>query len=142
MAKIRRAARGGVLLPGGALFSAALLLSGASPAAAAPRENLERGKVLYTERCVFCHGKDGGGWDMRAKAARPPVPVPDLTRPAFMRGFTDKELFRVVKEGGTREGKSRFMPPSGLWLSDEDIRDVIFYVRSLERRPPGARKER
>jgi hypothetical protein len=70
------------------------------------------------------------------------VPVPDLRDPAFMGRFSDRELFRVIKEGGTREGKSRFMPPSGLWLSDEDIRDVITYVRSLERRPASGQKGR
>jgi len=138
---LRRPAPTAVVLWGSVLW-AAFFPSGAASAASAPRESLERGKILYTERCVFCHGKDGRGGDMQSRIARPPVPVPDLTDSAFMRGFTEKELFRVIKEGGTREGKSRFMPPSGLWLSDEDIRDVIIYVRSLERRPAGGQDGR
>ncbi len=64
---------------------------------------------------------------------RPPVPVPDLTVSEFMSRFSNRELFKVIKYGGTRKGKSRFMPPAGRWLSDEDIQDVITYVRSLER---------
>lgn len=103
---------------------------------------LERGRLLYRERCLFCHGEEGAGWNHASRASAPPVKVPDLRDPAFMGRFNRQELFKVIKEGGTREGKSRFMPPSGLWLSDEDIGDIILYVRSLERRPSGAQKGR
>jgi len=119
-------------------FLAADLPFPAEALSASSKKSWNRGKLLYVERCILCHGEEGRGWDMRAKIARPPVAVPDLTESSFMRGFTDKDLFRVIKEGGTRQGKSRFMPPAGRWLSDDEIRDVITYLRSLERSGPAA----
>ncbi|MFQ5914927.1 MAG: c-type cytochrome [Nitrospinota bacterium] len=109
-------------------------------AAGAAAADVERGRELFVERCVLCHGNKGKGWSLASRVARPPVPVPDLTDPVFMKGFTEDELFRVIKEGGTREGKSRFMPPVGGWLSDEEIRDLTAYVRTLasERAGPDA----
>lgn len=128
------------LLGASCAAAAAFLCTGASPPEAASRKGWERGKAFYTERCLFCHGEEGRGWSLQSRAPRPPVPVPDLSDPGFMRRFTGQDLFKVIKEGGTRMGKSRFMPPSGRWLSDDDIRDVITYIRSLERRPAGGKK--
>lgn len=119
---------------------AAYLVSAGSVARAATRESWERGKLLYTDRCIFCHGQDGSGWNLQTRVPRPPVPVPNLTDPVFMKKFTDKDLFKVIKEGGTRKGKSRFMPPAGRWLNGKDIRDVIAYVRSLVRSRPGGKR--
>ncbi len=129
---VRRASVGRI-----ALFSLVFALISAvcvSPGrAASSRKSWERGRIFYTERCIHCHGKSGGGWGMQSRIPRPPAPVPNLTDPGFMSRFSDKDLFKVIKEGGTREGKSRFMPAAGRWLSDKDIRDVISYVRSLVR---------
>ncbi len=95
---------------------------------------------MYTERCILCHGQDGRGWSLQSKISRPPVPVPDLSDPEFMSRFTDRDLFKVIKEGGTRMGKSRFMPAAGNWLGDSEIRDVIAYIRIFERRPENEKK--
>lgn len=120
-------------------FSSLALLGELVRAADPPRRpDLERGRALFVERCVLCHGKEGKGWDLTVKVPRPPVPIPDLSDPAFMREFTEAELFEVIKEGGTRAGKSRFMPPAGPWLSDEEIWDLVGYVRALVKRSPGA----
>jgi cytochrome c len=123
-----------------AVISGVLLVSAAQTASSG--ENPARGKLLYTERCVFCHGDDGSGRSLQTRVARLPFPVPDLTNPEFMSRFSGKELFNVIKEGGTRAGKSRFMPPAGRWLSDDDIRDVIVYLRSLERSPSGDKSQK
>ena len=40
--------------------------------------DIKQGKKIYTERCVLCHGLAGEGWDWKKKAAKPPVPVPNL----------------------------------------------------------------
>ena len=130
---MRRASVGGVaLFP--LVFVVLSAMSGPLGEAASSRKSWERGRIFYTERCIHCHGKNGRGWSMQSRILRPPAPVPDLTDSGYMDRFSDKDLFKVIKEGGTREGKSRFMPPAGRWLSDGDIRDVISYVRSLVRR--------
>ncbi|MFP6871690.1 MAG: c-type cytochrome, partial [Nitrospinota bacterium] len=82
-----------------AAISGVLLVSAAQTASSG--ENPARGKLLYTERCVFCHGDDGSGRSLQTRVARLPFPVPDLTNPEFMSRFSGKELFNVIKEGGT-----------------------------------------
>jgi mono/diheme cytochrome c family protein len=96
------------------------------------RGDAVRGDALYRERCVLCHGSQGGGWDWSKKVERPPVPVPDLAEVAPDR--SDQYLFDVVKEGGEAVGRTRFMPPFGFQLTDEQVWDLVAYMRSLPRR--------
>jgi mono/diheme cytochrome c family protein len=44
-------------------------------------------------------------------------------------------LFKVTKEGGPAVGKSPMMAPWGGTLSDEQIWDVVAFVRSLAQPP-------
>jgi mono/diheme cytochrome c family protein len=92
-----------------------------------------RGVELYRERCMLCHGSQGEGWDWSKKAEKPPIPVPDLAQVAPER--SDQYLFDVVKEGGEAVGKTRFMPPFGFQLTDEQVWDLVAYMRSLTKRP-------
>ena len=92
-----------------------------------------RGGELYRERCMLCHGGQGEGWDWSKKVEKPPVPVPDLAQVAPER--SDQYLFDVVKEGGEAVGRSRFMPPFGFQLTDEQVWDLVAYMRALAKRP-------
>lgn len=49
------------LRTGSVLFISALLLSGCAFENAATRTDALRGKALYDERCVQCHGRNGEG---------------------------------------------------------------------------------
>ncbi|MGH7265576.1 MAG: c-type cytochrome [Candidatus Rokuibacteriota bacterium] len=100
----------------------------ASPGAAQPGD-AERGKALYQEKCVLCHGGTGAGWDWTRKVEKPPVPVPDLATAVPERD--DRYLFTVVKDGGEGVGRSRFMPPFGFQLTDEEVWHLVAYMRSL-----------
>ena len=91
----------------------------------------ERGRELYAERCVLCHGERGQGWDWSQKVARPPVPVADLSRITPTR--SDAYLFEIVKHGGEAVGRTRFMPPFGFQLSDGEVWDLVAYMRVLSR---------
>jgi mono/diheme cytochrome c family protein len=83
------------------------------------------------EKCVLCHGSQGEGWDWTKKVAQPPVPVPNLAKVAPER--SDQFLFDVVKDGGEAVGKTRFMPPFGFQLSDQEVWDIVAYLRMLGR---------
>jgi len=104
-----------------------LLLTG--PALAQPTGDARNGRELYMEKCVLCHGGQGEGWDWTKKVAKPPVPVPDLAKSAPQR--SDQFLFDVVKGGGEGVGQTRFMPPFGFQLSDQEVWDLVAYMRSL-----------
>jgi mono/diheme cytochrome c family protein len=106
-----------------------LVLAMAGPASAQVRGDLKKGRELYVEKCVLCHGGQGEGWDWAAKVARPPIPVPDLAK--VVPGQSDQFLFDVVQGGGEAVGKTRFMPPFGFQLSDQEIWDLVAYMRSL-----------
>lgn len=105
-----------------------LLLALAGPAAAQGGDPL-KGRELFMEKCVLCHGGQGQGWDWQKKVARPPVPVPDLA--TVVPDRSDRFLFDVVKAGGEGVGQTRFMPPFGFQLGDQEIWDLVAYMRSL-----------
>lgn len=46
-----------------------------------------------------------------------------------MAELKDGYLFDIIEKGGAAVEKSPFMPPWGTALKDEDIRDVIAFVR-------------
>jgi len=109
----------------------ALVLLVPTPAAVAGRGDPARGRELYAEKCVLCHGDQGQGWDWAKKVARPPVPVPNLAEVAPER--SDRFLFDIIKHGGEEVGRTRFMPGFGFQMSDDEIWDVVAFIRSLPR---------
>jgi mono/diheme cytochrome c family protein len=112
------------------------------PAQAAQKRNLQRGQALYVEYCLQCHGDRGEGWGWGKKVPPPPVPVPDLSNADHMSQLSDQYLFDIVKDGGEAVGKTRFMPAAGRVLNDEEIWDVVAYLRSLSRQARGSQEEK
>jgi mono/diheme cytochrome c family protein len=91
--------------------------------------NLDRGKSTYQELCSKCHGSGGKG-DGKEAATLATKPK-DLSECPRMAGFTDDQLFRIIKEGGPAAKLSKDMPPYRDALEDDEIRDTLAYVRSL-----------
>jgi mono/diheme cytochrome c family protein len=91
--------------------------------------DVEHGKKLYGQFCASCHGQSGKG-DGPAAAALNPKPR-NHTDKEYMSKLTDEDLFKVIKEGGASVGKSPLMPPWGASLKDDQIKDVIAFVRTL-----------
>jgi mono/diheme cytochrome c family protein len=85
-----------------------------------------RGARVFQRTCSGCHGPDGRGV-MRLGLTKPPR---DLTNPEFHAQVTDEQLRSVI-----RTGKNQ-MPAFGGLMGDEDVRNVIAFIRTL---PPGAR---
>ncbi|HXG52930.1 MAG TPA: cytochrome c [candidate division Zixibacteria bacterium] len=114
---------------------AALLAAAAAVlSAAATAGDAEKGGELYAEKCVLCHGAGGTGWDWSKRVEKPPIPVPDLTRVVPMR--SDRYLFEIVRGGGEAVGKTRLMPPFAFQLSEQEVWDIVAYLRTL-----GGKKE-
>ena len=91
------------------------------------------GKAKYDANCIGCHGATGKG-DGAAAAALTPKPQ-DHTDGKIMNALTDKYLFDIIKDGGAAMKKAPFMPASNKKLSDQEISDVVAYIRSLANPP-------
>lgn len=81
-----------------------------------------RGSIVFKTYCILCHGikADGTG---RAAGNYNPRPA-NLT----ISIATDAYKEAIIRKGGAAMGRSQFMPPWGLELSDEQIKDVVFYL--------------
>jgi mono/diheme cytochrome c family protein len=95
------------------------------------------GKPKYDVNCAGCHGKTGKG-DGPAAAALNPKPQ-DHTDGKIMNSLSDQYLFDIIKKGGISVKKSPIMPANEKKLSDQEIWDVVAYIRSLANPPykPG-----
>jgi len=78
-------------------------------------EELQRGAVLFTEKCAVCHGLD--------RKARPEA---DFTDQQFMSQVTGISLYRAVAEG-----VSPSMPAFGGQLAESDIWALTAHLRTL-----------
>ena len=106
-----------------------LITAGISPSVADEKGEAKEGKEIYDHLCDACHGNAGKG-DGPAGAHLPVKPA-DLTDAKLMKALSDQYLFDIIKNGGASVGKSPIMRPFGSELKDEDIRDVIAYIRTL-----------
>lgn len=91
--------------------------------------NVTKGKGLFDKNCASCHGAGGKG-DGAAAAALNPKPK-DLSDKKYMAELKDEQLIAAIKKGGGAVGKSPLMPPFGAALKDQDVQDVVAFVRSL-----------
>jgi cytochrome c oxidase cbb3-type subunit 3 len=111
----------------------------APPAPAEPTaagDPIARGKVHYQQLCATCHGEDGCSPGPGA-AGLVPQPAHHCDG-NYMNKLTDEHIFKTIKEGGASVGKSPLMAAWGGALTDDQIHDVVAYVRSLAKPPyPG-----
>jgi mono/diheme cytochrome c family protein len=97
-----------------------------NPVAGTP-ESLATGKQIYTRYCATCHGTSGQG----GSGSDISPPAPNLTDEEWKRGSSDGEIFAVIKNGVQPD---LFMEPWGDRIKDEDIWNVVNYVRSLAKK--------
>lgn len=88
---------------------------------------LASGKAVFTSNnCQQCHRMDGGGNAIG----------PNLTDTFWIHGGSMKNVFQTIKNGVVEKG----MPAWGKVMSPTDVRDVAFYVMSLQgTNPPDAK---
>ncbi len=91
----------------------------------ATADSLQRGKVLFGETCVPCHGATGQGNGLTAKFFPNTKPA-DLTS-APIQSLGDNDIFLVLTQG------FGVMPSMAENLDSQDRWDVINYVRTLKK---------
>jgi mono/diheme cytochrome c family protein len=88
-----------------------------SPVSSTP-ESIATGQQVYRRYCAVCHGTNGEGGSGSDISA----PAPDLT---------DSEIFYVIKNGVPPDLN---MEPWGDRIKDDDIWNVVNYIRSLAKK--------
>jgi mono/diheme cytochrome c family protein len=84
-------------------------------------EVVREGRKHYLRLCQNCHGKDGRALESFDFEAT------DLTRPdAYRHGSTDGDLYF-----STREGAGNDMPPFKDKLTDQQVWEVVWFLRSI-----------
>jgi len=84
-------------------------------------------KAVYEKQCASCHGAGGKGDGPAGKFLKPP-PTDFATA---LKGKTDADVAKVIKEGGKAVGKSALMPAFGSRLSDDQINGLVAYIKGL-----------
>jgi cytochrome c oxidase cbb3-type subunit 3 len=85
---------------------------------------LEKGKGVFSNNnCGSCHRADGGGNTIG----------PNLTDAYWLHGGGIQNVFNTIKTGVVEKG----MPAWGKTLRPQDVRDVAFYVMSLQGSNPA-----
>jgi mono/diheme cytochrome c family protein len=85
-------------------------------------------KALWDANCAQCHGKDGRADTKMGKT----LSAKDLTDPKVQAAFTDAKATQSIKEGVKENGKTT-MKAFGGKLSDDDVKALVAYVRTLKK---------
>jgi cytochrome c551 len=76
---------------------------------------------IYKTKCAMCHGADGKG----NTPMGPKLGVRDFHSPVVVKE-SDQTLFDITKDGKNK------MPPYKGKLTDDQIKDLVKYIRSLK----------
>lgn len=104
---------------------------GGAKESAAPKGDAVKGKVVFESTCVSCHGDNAKGLPGSGKNL--------VTKSEWMQKQNDDALVAFVKTGrptSDPENTTKVdMPPKGgnPALTDDDIVNVIAYIRSLQK---------
>jgi mono/diheme cytochrome c family protein len=85
-------------------------------------------KANWANNCAQCHGPDGRANTKMGKQ----VSAKDLTDPKVQASFTDAKATEVIKDGVKQNGKTT-MKAFGGKLTDEEIKALVAYVRTLKK---------
>ncbi|MCB0045502.1 MAG: cytochrome c [Caldilineaceae bacterium] len=95
---------------------------------APPAGDAAEGEKIFNQTCIACHGEGGVGVQNLGK---------DMTHSEFIAGLSDDELVDFIKTGRDTSDPLNTtgvaMPSRGgnPALSDEDLFDVVAYIRTI-----------
>ncbi|MFO0775305.1 MAG: cytochrome c [Nitrospiraceae bacterium] len=124
----RQRTGGALLLAGLAIVFAAAVSAPTVPAS--PAGDPDRGRVVYDQYCISCHGDTGRG-DGPAALGLSPRPASLIS--ASTSAKSDKDLLQIIAAGKPRTAMQAW---NGT-LTPEEQRDVLAYIRSLVRFTPS-----
>lgn len=114
------------------LIASSLFLIVFLASATSAQADTKRGKELYDQRCVSCHGELGAG-DGPVAAALPEGQKPaNLQSAKFKFATDDAKMVELIKKGGAALGLNPLMPMQPD-LNDADIKSLVEYTHSLKK---------
>lgn len=90
-----------------------------------------RAKEIYGLDCAICHGDNGNGKTDVAKSME--VTLGDWTDAKTLAGRTDGDLFNSI-----RNGKGKMPPEASGRAKDDEVWNLIIYIRGLSKQQPAA----
>jgi cytochrome c oxidase cbb3-type subunit III len=96
------------------------------------------GERLFAHHCAACHGVLGKGDGTLAaglKAAHNVQPR-NLTDSKYLATKSDKDLFMTITLGGGHFGKSPYMPVWAGYLTPDQIKSLVSYIRVISHTAP------
>jgi len=92
------------------------------------RGDPEPGQKLHAEHCVACHGVTGAADVVVMHMDETPK---DQSDPEYMQTLSDGYLYIAICRGGEGVGKSYVMSPWGDFFSDQEIKDLVAWIRTF-----------
>jgi len=83
----------------------------------------------WNKHCASCHGKDGSGDTKMGKKAG----AKDYRDPAVQASIKPEVALKNVKQGMKEDGKEK-MKPFADKLSDDEIKELIAYIKKFEKK--------
>ena len=94
-------------------------------------ESQSKAKTLYLMDCAMCHGDNGNGKTDLAGSME--LTLGDWTDPKTLAGHADGELFKII-----RDGKDKMPPEESGRASDDQVWNLVVYIRSFSKGQAGA----
>jgi mono/diheme cytochrome c family protein len=92
----------------------------------------EHGRVRFAENCAICHGPQGEG-----------VTAPTMNSQEFLMSVSDEVIFSLIRSGVPGTAMPSWSQAFGGPFPDDEIRDLVAYIRSWEpTAPPSAARPR
>jgi mono/diheme cytochrome c family protein len=102
-----------------------VLHAGADPVSAG---DAAKGRPIYEKYCLLCHGPQGRGDGPQGQLMKPPAT--NFKSPES-KSKSDAVLLRAIQEGHPKTAMTNWE----LELSEEDMINVLAYIRSLSGKP-------
>jgi cytochrome c5 len=92
---------------------------------------IDKAKGVYNMDCALCHGASGDGKTDVAKEMG--LTLVDWTDPKTLSSRLDEELFTII-----RNGKGKMPAEDKGRASDDEVKNLIVYIRSLSKNQTAA----
>lgn len=102
--------------------------------------NAAQGESIFIDHCAICHGLHGRGDGPRSAFFQPGAQfIPDFAAPGYLAG-RDAEVLESIRNGLARLPEPAIVMPQFKYiLSEEEIRSVLLYAKSLAVQPARVR---